>query len=70
MKRKQTRFIYEGGYVAQFELEVIETGDDWSPYLSIEDAYKLDDVRQALRRGDLVRALQLVQVFKLIPVDA
>ena len=70
MKRKQTRFIYEGGYVAQFELEVIETGDDWSPYLSIEDAYKLDDVRQALRRGDLARALQLVQVFKLIPVDA
>ena len=67
MKRRQTKYIHEGGYVAQLELELIETDDDWSPYLSLEDAYKLDDVRQALRQGDLARALQLAQVFKLTP---
>jgi len=70
MTRRQTKYIHEGGYVAQLELELIETDDDWSPYLSLEDAYKLDDVRQALRQGDLARALQLAQVFKLTPVAA
>ncbi|MBI3634717.1 MAG: hypothetical protein HY216_00695 [Candidatus Rokubacteria bacterium] len=25
----------------------------WSPYLSIDDARKLDEVREALRRGDI-----------------
>ena len=70
MKRKQMKYIHEGGYVAQLELELIETDDDWSPYLSLEDAYKLDDVRQALRRGDLASALQLAQVFTLTPVAA
>ncbi len=70
MKRRQTKYIHEGDYVAQVELELIETDDDWSPYLSLEDAYKLDDVRQALRRGDLARALQLSRVFTLTPVVA
>ena len=70
MKRKQTKYIHEGGYAAQLELEPIETDDDWSPYLSLEDAYKLDDVRQALRRGDLAHAVQLAQVFTLTPAAA
>ena len=70
MTRKQTKYIHEGGYVAQLELDLIETDDGWSPHLSLEDAYKLDDVRQALRQGDLARALQLAQVFKLTPVAA
>jgi hypothetical protein len=46
------------------------TDDDWSPYLSLEDAYKLDDVRQALRQGDLETATRLARVFKLTPVAA
>jgi hypothetical protein len=70
LKRRQTKYIHEGDYVAQVELELIETDDDWSPYLSLEDAYRLDDVRQALRRGDLARALQMAKVFKLTPVAA
>ena len=44
--------------------------DEWSPYLSLEDAYKLDDVRQALRQGNLKAAARLARVFKLTPVAA
>jgi hypothetical protein len=38
--------------------------------LSLEDAYKLDDVRQALRDGDLKTAAKLGRVFKLTPVES
>lgn len=40
-----------------------ETG--WSPYLSHEDMLKLDDVREALRRGDVTEAGRYGQVFEL-----
>ena len=42
-----------------------------APYLSLDDAYRLDDVREAQRSGDLRRALQLASgVYKLTPVTA
>lgn len=71
MKRPYTKFIREGRYVAEVDvelLETLETEEEWSPYLSLEDAYKLDDVRAALRRGDTKRAAQLARIFTLTPV--
>jgi len=50
--RKRTKLIQEGRYVAEVEVELVEDETGWSPYLSTEDAYKLDDVRETLRRGD------------------
>jgi len=67
-KRRHIKLVHEGQYVAQVEVELIETDDGWSPYLSLEDAYKLDDVRDALRRGDLKSAMRLSRVFNLTPV--
>jgi hypothetical protein len=69
MKRKhRSKFLFESGYVAEVDIELIEAHDEWSPYLSIEDAYKLDDVREALRRGDLQAAMKKSRVFTLTPV--
>ena len=67
-KRHQTKLVQEGQYVAEVDVELIDTGDGWSPYLSLEDAYKLDDVRGALRRGDVRSAARLARVFTLTPV--
>ncbi len=67
-KRRHTKLIHEGQYVAEVEVELIETEEGWSPYLSLDDAYKLDDVRDALRRGDLKGAMGLSRVFSLTPV--
>jgi hypothetical protein len=67
-KRRQTKFIHEGQYVAEVDIELIDTDGGWSPYLSLEDAYKLDDIRAALRRGDIKSAAQLARVFILTPV--
>jgi hypothetical protein len=67
-KRRRTKLVHEGKYVAEVDVELLETDDEWSPYLSLEDAYKLDDVRDALRRGDLKSAGHYGRVFTLTPV--
>ena len=67
-KRLHKKLVHEGLYVAEVEVELIETDEGWSPYLSVEDAYKLDDVRAALRRGDIESATRLSRVFSLTPV--
>jgi hypothetical protein len=69
-KRLHTKLIHEGHYAAEVEVTLIETDEGWSPYLSLEDAQKLDAVRKALRRGDLKQASQLARVFQLTPVHA
>ncbi|HBR17511.1 MAG: hypothetical protein A3G39_01750 [Deltaproteobacteria bacterium RIFCSPLOWO2_12_FULL_43_16] len=69
-KRHHTKLVHEGNYVAEVDVEILDTGDGWSPYLSLEDAQKLDDVREALRKGAIQRAMNLARVFKLIPVSA
>jgi hypothetical protein len=56
--------------VAEVEVELIYTDEAWSPYLSLTDAQKLDEVRLALRRGDLETAARLARVFKLTPIAA
>ncbi len=63
-----TKLIHEGNYVAEVDVELIINENEWSPYLSLEDAYKLDDVRQALRRDDLDLATKLARVYTLMPV--
>jgi hypothetical protein len=60
--------IREGPYAAEVDVELIEADDGWSPYLSLDDAYKLDEVREALRRGDIQEASRLARVFNLTPV--
>ncbi len=64
-RRKKTKYVHEEQYVAEVNVDLIEDEGAWSPYLSIDDAYKLDDVRDALRRGDLVSASQYGRIFEL-----
>ena len=66
--RRISKLVHEGIYVAEVEVETIFNDDGWSPYLSVEDAYKLDDVRDALKRGDLKAATQIARVYSLTPV--
>ena len=68
-KRIQTKLVHEGMYVAEVDVELIEAEEGWSPYLSLADAYRLDDVRAALRRGDVHTAATQARVFSLMPVE-
>jgi hypothetical protein len=60
--------VHEGEYVAAVEVEWIESETGWSPYLSLEDAQKLDAVREALKAGDLKKAGQFGRIYHLTPV--
>jgi hypothetical protein len=62
------KYVHEGRYVAEVDVEFIEDETGWSPYLSVDDACKLDEVRAALRRGDLKAATQKSRVYELRPV--
>jgi len=67
-KRNYTKIVHEGNYMAEVDVDLIDTADGWSPYISLEDTYKLDDVRDALRRGDIKSAAKIARVYTLTPV--
>ena len=69
MLRVHKKLVHEGDYAAEVEVKLIESEDAWSPYLSLEDAEKLDQVREALRHGDVRAASKLARVFHLTPVS-
>ena len=67
-RQKTTKYVREGQYVAEVEVELIEDETGWTPYLSVSDAYKLDDVRNALQQNDIKTASQFSRVYELHPV--
>ena len=70
------RLIREGDFVAEVDVHLVEEEGGWSPYLSLEDAGKLDAVRDALRAGDITRGAQLathlyrLTLYRLTPIEA
>ncbi len=68
-KRKRTKLVHVGQYVAEVDVELIDMNKGWSPYLSLDDAYKLDDIRDALQQGDVKSAARLARVFTLTPIS-
>ena len=69
--KSSKRLVREGNLAAEVDVTLVEADGGWTPYLSIEDAYKLDDVRDALRAGDVKRASRLAsRVYRLTPVEA
>ena len=68
--RSILKFVRVGAFAAEVNVEIVEEERSWAPYLSLQDAYKLDDVRDALRAGDVDRASRLAErVYRLTPVD-
>jgi len=66
--RKRTKYIHEGKYVAEVDVELMEGDDDWAPYLSVQDAERLDAVRDLLRARDLKGASRHARVYELKPI--
>jgi hypothetical protein len=69
MIRKTIKLIHEGRYAAEVSVELIEDDTGWSPYLSLEDAKKLDSVRLALRSGKITESAKHSRVFELTPIS-
>jgi hypothetical protein len=67
-KKHHVKLVHAGEYVAEVDIELIYTDEGWSPYLSVDDAQKLDDIKEALRKGDLRRAARHARVYTLTPI--
>lgn len=70
ISRRHNKLIREGDYAAEVEVNLVDPEANWGPCLSLADAEKLDDVRIALRNGDMKTAGRLAKVFRLISVTA
>ena len=70
MTRRKVELVREGKYAAEVSVELIEEEGGWSPYLSLEDARKLEAVRLALREGNIAEASKYGRVFELTPLSA
>lgn len=70
MIKSHRKLIHEGDYLAEVEVELTDAQGGWAPYLSVTDVRRLDDVRLALRRGDLKMAGRLAKVYRLTPITA
>ena len=68
-KRKKIKYVHEGQYVAEIEVTVREDASGWSPYLSVDDVFKLDNAREALRQKDLDSASQYGKIYELRPIS-
>lgn len=67
-ERTRIKYVHEGRYVAEVEVALIDDDSGWAPYLSAEDAFKLDDVRTELKRGNLEAASRLGVIYEMRPV--
>ena len=68
--RSTSRLVRGGEFAAEVDVELVEADGGWAPYLRLEDAFKLDDVRDALRAGDIARASRIAdRVYRLTPLD-
>lgn len=70
MSRTVTRFVHAGKYVAEVTVESIPDDGAWGPYLSVNDALKLERVEKALKASDLKAASRDAKVYEMTPVAA
>lgn len=67
-KKNRKKLVLVREYVAEVEIQLIESETGWTPTFSMEDAEKLDKVRQFLLDGDLANASKISKVYSLTPV--
>lgn len=64
------RLVHAGKYAAEVTVESIPDDGAWGPYLSLDDAKKLQRVERALKAGDLKAAAAEARVYELMPIAA
>jgi hypothetical protein len=70
MSRRSVRFVHADKYAAEVDVDLVADDGAWGPYISMEDALKLDRVRLSLKRGDIEAAGREARVFELLPISA
>jgi hypothetical protein len=63
-----TKRLRQGNLMAEVKVTSIPDDDAWGPYLSLDDANKLERVKQALKLGDIEAASKDSTVFEVSQV--
>jgi len=68
-KQNVRKLVRAGDYADEVDVELLDDdGDDgWGPYLTVADALKLEDVREALKREDLKNVQGLERFWPQAP---
>jgi len=66
--KKKTKFIHSGRFVAEVDVNLQIDNHEWSPYLTVEDARKIDFIRKALKNRDLKTISGMARIFEKTPV--
>lgn len=64
-KREQIKYLHEGQYVAEVKIELSDSTSGWNPTMSLDTAYMLDDIREALHSGDLATASKYATIYEM-----
>lgn len=43
MSKKKIKYVHEGRYLAEVEVDLIEDDHEWAPYLKVQEDTKLDE---------------------------
>jgi len=72
IKENRVELVRVGNHAVEVPVEMLieEGAGGWSPYFSLEEAKKLENVRLALQRGDLTEAAKYGRLFELLPISA
>ena len=70
MTRKATRLVREGSFAAEVDVALLDGPGEWGPYLSPEDAIRLDTIRTLLQGGKIAQAARYGRIFELKPIPA
>jgi hypothetical protein len=70
MSSIRKKLVQVGDYLAEVEIKLIDDAGGWGPYVSPEDAYRIDDVRKALKGGDIEEASKIGRIYKITPIAA
>lgn len=71
MKTRLTKhLIRDGDLVAEVEIELSDDFGEWGSTMSADDAMKIDDIREAMKRRDYVAAAKLARIYRLTPIES
>ncbi|MEX2443250.1 MAG: hypothetical protein WD492_06585 [Alkalispirochaeta sp.] len=68
MKKIKTKLVHEGQFIAEVPIEVEDIDRPWAPWVTVDEARKLDEVRLALRQNDIEAAGQYGKIYRVTQV--
>lgn len=63
------KLIRDEDLVAEVAVELGDADEPWGPTISLDDAKKIDEVREAMRQRDYEKVRAVGRLYRLVPID-